>query len=100
VVEIPAVVERCAGIDVGKSELAATLVVGSADKDDEVTTQNILEGSVDIVLVFRRKHKPETRRQDRVPGRDESGSPASAWASDSRFPARSKHRRPHLNGLL
>jgi len=31
--------ERCAGIDVGKRELAVALVVGPADKDGEVTTR-------------------------------------------------------------
>lgn len=38
-IEIPAVMERCAGIDVGKRELAVALVVGPADKDGEVTTR-------------------------------------------------------------
>ena len=36
---IPAVIERCAGIDIGKRELAAALIVGPADKDGEVTTR-------------------------------------------------------------
>jgi len=38
-IEIPAVMERCAGIDVGKRELAVALIVGPADKDGEVTTR-------------------------------------------------------------
>ena len=38
-INIPAVMERCAGIDVGKRELAVALVVGPADKDGEVTTR-------------------------------------------------------------
>ena len=38
-IEIPAVIERCAGIDIGKRELAVALVVGPADKDGEVTTR-------------------------------------------------------------
>ncbi len=38
-ISIPAVMERCAGIDVGKRELAVALVVGPADKDGEVTTR-------------------------------------------------------------
>jgi transposase len=105
VIEIPAVIERCAGIDVGKRELAVALVVGPADKDGEVTARlfgttvpeleklrqwliqegctsvamestgsywipvkNILEGSVDIVLVCARKHKPQ--RGDKTDFRD------------------------------
>jgi transposase len=38
-IKIPAVMERCAGIDVGKRELAVALIVGPADKDGEVTTR-------------------------------------------------------------
>ena len=38
-IEIPAVLERCAAIDVGKRELALALIVGPADEDGEVTTQ-------------------------------------------------------------
>ncbi len=39
-IEIPAVIERCAGIDVGKRELAVALIVGPADKEGgEVTTR-------------------------------------------------------------
>ena len=38
-VEIPAVIERCAGIDIGKRELAVALIVGPADKEGEVTTR-------------------------------------------------------------
>jgi transposase len=38
-ISIPAVMERCAGIDVGKRELAVALIVGPADKDGEVTTR-------------------------------------------------------------
>jgi transposase len=105
VIEIPAVIERCAGVDIGKRELAVALIVGPADKDGEVTTRafgttvpeleklkrwlvqegctsvamestgsywipvkNILEGSVDIVLVCPRKHKPE--RGDKTDFRD------------------------------
>ncbi len=104
-IEIPAVRERCAGIDVGKRELAVALMVGPADKEGEVqirafpTTvpaleklrqwlvaegctsvamestgsywipvKNILEGSVEIVLVCAKKHKPE--RGDKTDFRD------------------------------
>jgi len=104
-IEIPAVIERCAGIDIGKRDLAVALIVGPADKDGEVTTRtfgttvpeleklkqwliqegctsvamestgsywipvkNILEGSVEIVLVCPRKHKPE--RGDKTDFRD------------------------------
>lgn len=104
-IEIPAVRERCAGIDVGKRELAVALVLGPADEEGEVRTRafsttvpsleklkqwlaeegctsvamestgsywipvkNILEGSVEIVLVCARKHKPE--RGDKTDFRD------------------------------
>jgi transposase len=104
-IEIPAVIERCAGIDIGKRELAAALITGPADKDGELTTRafgttvpelerltkwlvqegctsvamestgsywipvkNILEGSVKIVLVCAKKHKPE--RGDKTDFRD------------------------------
>jgi transposase len=94
-IEIPAVLERCAGIDVGKRELAVAVITGPADQEGEVKTRafgttvpeleklrawlveegctsvamestgsywipvkNVLEGSVKIVLVCPRKHKP------------------------------------------
>jgi transposase len=95
-IQIPAVEERCAGIDVGKRELAVAVITGPADQDGEVKTRafgttvpaleqlkqwliqegcasvamestgsywipvkNVLEGSVRIVLVCAKKHKPE-----------------------------------------
>jgi transposase len=39
VIETPAVTERCAGIDVGKRELAVALSTGPADQEGELTTQ-------------------------------------------------------------
>jgi len=94
-IEIPAVLERCAGIDIGKRELAVAVITGPADQEGEVKTRafgtnvpeleklrawlveegctsvamestgsywipvkNVLEGSVKIVLVCPRKHKP------------------------------------------
>jgi transposase len=105
VIEIPAVIERCAGIDVGKRELAVALITGPADSEGELTTRafgttvpeleklrqwliqegctsvamestgsywipvkNILEGSVEIVLICAKKHKPE--RGDKTDFRD------------------------------
>jgi len=38
-IEIPAVRERCAAIDIGKEELAIALITGPADKDGEVQTR-------------------------------------------------------------
>lgn len=38
-IQIPAVRERCAGIDIGKRELAVALIVGPADQEGEVTTR-------------------------------------------------------------
>jgi transposase len=38
-IQIPAVLERCAGIDVGKRELAVAVIVGPADQDGEVKTR-------------------------------------------------------------
>jgi transposase len=38
-IEIPAVIERCAGIDVGKRELAVAVIVGAADTEGEVKTR-------------------------------------------------------------
>jgi hypothetical protein len=32
-IQIPAVIERCAGIDIGKRELAVAVIVGPADQD-------------------------------------------------------------------
>lgn len=95
-IEIPAVRERCAAIDIGKEELAVALVTGPADQDGQMRTRacgttvpaleelrewlvqegctsvamestgsywipvkNILEGSMEIVLVCAKKHKPE-----------------------------------------
>jgi transposase len=95
-IEIPAVLERCAGIDIGKREVAVAVITGPADQEGEVKTRafgttvpaleqlrewlvqegcssvamestgsywipvkNVLEGSVKIVLVCPKKHKPE-----------------------------------------
>jgi transposase len=95
-IQIPAVVERCAGIDIGKRELAVALIAGPADGEGEVQTRsfgttvpalqqlkewliqegctsvamestgsywipvkNVLEGSVNILLVCPRKHRPQ-----------------------------------------
>jgi transposase len=95
-IEIPAVLERCAGIDVGKREIAVAVITGPADQDGELRTRefettvpaleelrawliqegctsvamestgsywipikNVLEGSVEIVLICAKKHKPE-----------------------------------------
>jgi transposase len=38
-IQIPAVIERCAGIDIGKRELAVAIIVGPADQDGEVETR-------------------------------------------------------------
>jgi transposase len=38
-IQIPAVLERCAGIDIGKRELAVAVIVGPADQDGEVKTR-------------------------------------------------------------
>jgi transposase len=38
-IQIPAVIERCAGIDIGKRELAVAVIVGPADQDGEVETR-------------------------------------------------------------
>ena len=104
-IEIPAVLERCAGIDIGKREIAVAIITGPADEDGEVRTRafgttvpaleelrewllqegctsvamestgsywipikNVLEGSVDIVLVCAKKQKPE--RGDKTDFRD------------------------------
>jgi transposase len=104
-IQIPAVIERCAGIDIGKRELAVAVIVGPADQEGEVKTRpfgttvpaleelkqwliqegctsvamestgsywipvkNILEGSVKIVLVCPRRHKPP--RGDKTDFRD------------------------------
>ena len=95
-IQIPAVLERCAGIDVGKREAAVAVIKGPADQDGELQTRtygttvpaleelrawliqegctsvamestgsywipikNVLEGSVEIVLVCSKKHRPE-----------------------------------------
>lgn len=95
-IEIPAVRERCAAIDIGKAELAVALILGPADEDGELQTRacgttvpaleelrewlvqkgctsvamestgsywipvkNILEGSMEVILVCAKKHKPE-----------------------------------------
>jgi len=39
VIEIPAVLERCAGIDIGKREIAVAIITGPADQDGEVQTR-------------------------------------------------------------
>lgn len=104
-IEIPAVLERCAGIDIGKRELAVAVITGPADQEGEVKTKafgttvpaleelrawlvqegctsvamestgsywipvkNVLEGSLKIVLVCPKKHKPE--RGDKTDFRD------------------------------
>jgi transposase len=38
-IQIPAVLERCAGIDIGKRELAVAVIAGPADQDGEVKTR-------------------------------------------------------------
>jgi transposase len=38
-IQIPAVIERCAGIDIGKRELAVAVIAGPADQDGEVKTR-------------------------------------------------------------
>jgi transposase len=104
-IQIPAVMERCAGIDVGKREIAVAVITGPADEEGELKTRafrttvpaleelrqwlieegcasvamestgsywipvkNILEGSVRIVLVCPRNHKPQ--RGDKTDFRD------------------------------
>jgi transposase len=104
-IQVPAVIERCAGIDIGKREIAVAVITGPADQDGEVKTKafqttvpaleqlrewlmqegctsiamestgsywipvkNILEGSVRIVLVCPRNHKP--KRGDKTDFRD------------------------------
>jgi len=82
-IQIPAVTERCAGIDVGKRSLAVAVAVGPVDKEalrelqawlraegcTSVTMEstgsywipvkNILEEDMRIVLVCARKHRPK-----------------------------------------
>ena len=38
-IEIPAVLERCAGIDIGKREVAVAIITGPADEDGVVETR-------------------------------------------------------------
>lgn len=38
-IQVPAVIERCAGIDVGKREIAVAVITGPADQDGEVKTR-------------------------------------------------------------
>ena len=38
-IQIPAVMERCAGIDVGKREIAVAVITGPADQDGELKTR-------------------------------------------------------------
>jgi transposase len=38
-IKVPAVIERCAGIDIGKREIAAAVITGPADQDGEVKTK-------------------------------------------------------------
>ncbi len=38
-IEIPAVIERCAGIDIGKREVAVAIITGPADEDGVVQTR-------------------------------------------------------------
>lgn len=38
-IEIPAVIERCAGIDIGKREVAVAIITGPADEDGAVETR-------------------------------------------------------------
>src|SRR3982750_2507937 len=38
-IQIPAVLERCAGIDIGKRELAVAVITGPADQDGEIQTR-------------------------------------------------------------
>jgi len=95
-IQIPAVRERCAAIDVGKRELAIALITGPADEDGKMQTRisgttvpaleglkvwliqegctsvamestgsywipvkNVLEGSMEIILVNARTHQPK-----------------------------------------
>ena len=38
-IQIPAVIERCAGIDIGKREVAVAIITGPADEDGVVETR-------------------------------------------------------------
>ena len=38
-IQVPAVIERCAGIDIGKREIAVAVITGPADQDGEVKTR-------------------------------------------------------------
>ena len=38
-IQIPAVMERCAGIDVGKREIAVAIITGPADQEGELQTR-------------------------------------------------------------
>ena len=38
-IQIPAVIERCAGIDIGKREIAVAVITGPADEDGELKTR-------------------------------------------------------------
>ena len=40
-IQIPAVIERCAGIDVGKREIAVAVITGPADEDGELKDTGI-----------------------------------------------------------
>lgn len=103
--QIPAVLERCAGIDIGKREMAVAVITGPADQDGVVQTRacqttvpaleqlrewllqegctsvamestgsywipvkNVLEGSIRIILVCPKNHKPP--RGDKTDFRD------------------------------
>ena len=38
-IQVPAVIERCAGIDVGKREIAVAVITGPADEEGDVKTR-------------------------------------------------------------
>ena len=38
-IQVPAVIERCAGIDIGKREIAVAVITGPADEDGEIKTK-------------------------------------------------------------
>ena len=38
-IQVPAVIERCAGIDIGKREIAVAVITGPADEEGEIKTK-------------------------------------------------------------
>lgn len=107
-IQIPAVIERCAGIDVGKREIAVAVITGPADQEGE--TPAMAErtglhqcgyGEYRLLLDSREKHSggqcedraglcPQAeacaRRQDRFSGRRKSGASAPARTPEGQFP--------------